>query len=439
MKRVFWLGILIVVVIAAVTALGGRNNKVRTFVNEKVGIKAVLPLPEVNSKRITGQPAAEEVLAKLVEGNNQFACDLYRKLCLQRGNVVFSPYSISTALAMAYAGARGETEQQMAQVLHFELPQEELHAALNTLDLDLQKRTAKADFNIANALWAEKQDQFLPAFTNLLDHNYGAGLRQADFLHNAEQERKNINNWVARQTRGEIADLIASGGVKASTALVLVNAIYFKDDWEHPFHPIPRQSFLRFDNTYISAEMMAQTEKFRYTEGPGWQAVELPYKHADLAMVVILPEFKEFFNFEKTLDAGQVDTVVGNLEPARVELTMPKFRFKQATGLAKTLAEMGMPLVFKEPIEAKRTAADFSGMDGSKQLFISAVIHQALIDVDEKGTKAAGSTAIFGQPAAIAPQSDETIKMHVDHPFILLIRDTKTGAIIFMGRVMEPR
>ena len=298
----------------------------------------------------------ETDLATLVEGNSAFAFDLYQALKGEEGNLFYSPHSISLALAMTYAGARGETEQQMADTLNFILSQELLHPAFNSLDLELASRGEGAGgkdgegfrLNIVNAIWGQQDYEFLSEFLDLLAENYGAGLRVLDFINSAEESRVTINDWVSDQTEGRIEDLIPQGLINAMTRLVLTNAIYFNAAWDYPF---PEEmtgdgSFNLLDGGEVIVPMMRQTESFGYAEGDGYQAVELLYDGGELSMVILLPQAGHFETFEEALDAEQVDGIIESLDKRQVILAMPKFEFESEFSLGETLATMGMPVAF---------------------------------------------------------------------------------------------
>ncbi len=389
--------------------------------------------------RITSPDVSTSDQALLVEGNSAFAFQLYQVLKEKNeGNVFYSPYSISLALAMTYSGARGETAQQMADTLNFILEQERLHPAFNWLDAELASRDEGAEgkdgegfrLNIVNAIWGQKDYSFLPAFLDVLAENYGAGLRILDFITETEKSRVTINDWVSDQTEGRIEDLISQGLFDALTRLVLTNAIYFNAAWEYPFNGniTADGPFYLLDGGQVSVPMMKQTEAFGYTEGEGYQAVELQYDGNELSMVILLPEAGNFQVFEEGLQAQQVDAIISSLQPTHVTLTMPQFEFDSEFSLKDTLAGMGMPIAFS-------SSADFSGMTGNPELFISDVLHKAFVAVDEDGTEAAAATAVIMKLTAVP---EPPVEFTIDHPFIFLIRDIDTGAILFVGRVLNP-
>ena len=387
--------------------------------------------------RVTSPQVSETELTPLVEGNSTFAFDLYQALREEADNLFYSPYSISLALAMTYAGARGETEQQMADTLHFTLSQNRLHPAFNSLDIELAKRGEGAEgkdsegfrLNIVNAIWGQKGFSFLPEFLDVLAENYGAGLRTLDFAGAPEDSRLIINDWVSDQTEGRIEDLIPQGLIDILTRLVLTNAIYFNAAWQYPFSEgatVDSQFYL-LDGGEVTVPMMSQTEAFGYAEGDDYQAVELLYDGGELSMVILLPREGHFEAFEESLDAQRVSAIIGTLAQSQVALTMPKFEFESAFKMRETLMAMGMPVAFTGD-------ADFSGMTGGRELFISQVVHKAFVSVDEAGTEAAAATAVIMKVTALPTTP---VEFRANNPFVFLIRDIETGSLLFMGRVLN--
>jgi serpin B len=422
MKRL----LLILLIAAVVLTLGGCGEGLSISYaqsdKERVASPDVLPLE----------------LTDLIKGNTEFAFDLYQALKGEEGNLFYSPYSISLALAMTWAGARAETEEQMASTLHFLMSQDRLHPAFNKLDLELSSRGEGAKgkdgdgfrLNIVNAIWGQKDYSFLTPFLDVLAENYGAGLRLLDFINAPEESRITINDWVGEQTEGRIEDLIPQGVIDALTRLVLTNAIYFNAAWLYPFDEdlTSDGTFHLLDGSETIVPMMSQTESLRYFDGDGYQAIELPYDGSELAMAIMVPDAGQFDSFEDSLDAEMVSAIIGDMESRQVALTLPKFEFESEFSLADTLAAMGMPVAFS-------TAADFSGMTGTKELFIGDVLHKAFVSVDEAGTEAAAATAVVMKLTA-APE--EPVKVTVDRPFIFLIYDIETEAVLFLGRVANP-
>jgi serpin B len=390
-----------------------------------------------DKSRLTAPSVDEAQVPTLVDGNSQFALDLYRALFSSSSNLFCSPYSISLALAMTYAGARGETEREMADVLHFALGQEGLHTAFNGLDRALASRGQKVKeedqrfrLNIANALWGQQDSAFLAAFLDTLAENYGAGMRLVDFQTSPEDARQTINQWVEDQTEDKIKDLLPAGSINALTRLVLSNAIYFNASWMYPFEESVTKdgAFHLLDGGTVTVPMMQQSERLGYAEGAGYQAVELPYVGAELSMVILLPTEGAFGDFAQGLDDAQLDAILADIGRMQVSLTIPKFEYESGFQLKGALQRLGMKSSFG-------TGADFSGMTGEPDLFISDVYHKAFVKVDEEGTEAAAATAVVMQLTA-APAMPVEVK--VDRPFVFLIRDIQTGAILFLGHVVNP-
>ncbi len=388
--------------------------------------------------RITSPSVSEGDLDDLVSDNIAFALDLYQQLETNGGNLFYSPYSISLALAMTYAGARGETEEQMAYALHFGLPQDRLHPAFNSLAIELANRGEGAEgkdnegfrLNIVNAIWGQKDYEFLTDFLDTLAENYGAGLRILDFIEAPEESRITINDWVSEQTEGRIEDLIPRGMIDSLTRLVLTNAIYFNAAWAFPFNENATSDgvFHLLNGDEVTVPMMRQTESFGYAEGDNYQAVTLSYDGNELSMVILLPATGEFSTFESSLDFRKLQEIINNLQYQEVALTMPKFEFESSFDLKKTLSDMGMPVVFSSD-------ADFSGMNGRRNLSITDVVHKAFVSVDEAGTEAAAATAVIVGETSIPM---ELVNVNIDRPFIFMIRDIETGALLFVGRILNP-
>jgi serpin B len=422
MRRLLWIvpGVLVAVAVSLLASGGGAGEVVRSDKEREAS-------PHVESGE----------LASVVAGNTAFAFDLYRELRTAPGNLFLSPHSISVALAMTYAGARGETERQMADTLHFGLGQDRLHPAFNALSLELAARGANVpadegrgfELHIVNAIWGQSGWAFLPAFLDTLAVDYGAGLRLLDFEREPDRCRVIINDWVSEETKKRIQDLIPPGLITPTTTLVLTNAIYFDAAWEHQFeaHATRPGPFTRLDGTQVQADLMSQQSEFGYAEDDNCQALELPYRGGELSMVILLPGKGEFQAFEDSLNSERVETMIAALKPTRVRVVVPKCTYQSSFSLGNTLAAMGMPAAFHD--------ADFSGMDGSQRLFISEVVHKAFVKIDEEGTEAAAATAVIMERGAPPPSG---VEFRADHPFIFLIRDLKTGAILFLGRVLDP-
>jgi len=388
------------------------------------------------------RPAAEAGLTSLAEGNNAFACEMYQHLAAKPGNHFFSPYSISMALGMTYAGAEGDTEAQMAKVLRFSLPENRVHASFKKLGDSLNPGGKERPYqlSVANALWGQKGYKFLDPFLGVVNRDYGGGLRGVDFAGNTEEARKTINTWVEDQTQEKIKDLIPRDLLTPAVRLVLTNAIYFKGDWASQFDK-KQTSEQRFSLATpkgfrglvprVRVPMMRQKGKFGYLETPTMQVLEMPYEGGDLAMMILLPRdgyTESLVGVEKSLSAENLKKWASSLRQQEVVVSLPRFKTAGSYGLKKALVSMGMTDAFSD-------AADFSGMDGTKDLFISAVLHKAFVDVNEEGTEAAAATAVVMQLKGIS----RLMVFKADHPFLFLIRHERTGSVLFMGRMMNPK
>ncbi|MGA3264763.1 MAG: serpin family protein [Terracidiphilus sp.] len=381
-------------------------------------------------------PSAAADQAAVVQGNNAFAVELYSQLRNQPGNLFFSPESISTALAMTYAGARGDTASEMAKTLHFTLPPERLHPAMGALLSNLNAAHNGYQLRVADALWAQQGYTFLDDFLSVTKSDYGAGFNQVDFKGATEAARLTINKWVEQKTESKITNLLPPGTLKPDTRLVLTNAIYFKGNWQTPFEMTLTQSddFHVSQKQTVKAPLMHRTDSFNYLNGGTFQALEIPYKSGELSMIVFLPnDISGLPALEQSLTASNMQQWLSQLQSVpKVILTLPRFKMTRQFELNDTLGAMGMPQAFG-------TQADFSGITGSRDLFISAVIHKAYVDVNEQGTEAAAATAVVMEGMAMRePNRPPPIVFRADHPFIFLIRDNRSGGILFMGRVIDP-
>ena len=399
------------------------------------------PLIASDLQRRAPEAPADD-MAAVAAGNNAFAAAAYALLAAEEGNLVYSPASIRLALAMTYAGARGETAAEMAEVLRFDLSDEALHAAFNALDQELASRNQefpatgdgverKVQLSIANSLWGQDGFTFAPEFLDTLAENYGAGMRVVDFVEATEAARQAINDWVAGETNDRITDLIPEGVLSEMTRLVLTNAVYLDATWSWLFNKDDtwQAPFFLLDGSEISVDTMHQDRSFLYAAAEGWQAVELPYVGGELAMLFVVPDFGRFAEVEGLVGAGLLDEVVAGLESTQVDLGLPKYEFRFKSSVVDLLAAMGMPAAF-DP-----AAADFSGMTTEAPLFISDVIHEAFIKVDEEGTEAAAATAAVANLASAGP---ERVDLQIDRPFLFSLYDRESGEILFMGRVLNP-
>jgi len=369
--------------------------------------------------------------------NNQFAFKLFRQeLGGNKGeNLFLSPFSISTAMAMVYAGARNETALQMSQTMNFargEHFHNDFRQLLTALNHGVE---GPIELNIANGLWAQQGYNFLDSYFNVVKTEYKSELKNVDFTADISREatRKEINSWVAQETHDKIQDILGRGDLSQSTKLVLVNAIYFYGDWDSPFEKQatkPKPFYLHEGNP-LTVPFMNKGGRYAYFEDSTLQAIEIPYKDNKVSMVIFLPA-KSFAmtGFEKTFDVAEYGKIMGSMKTEEVTISLPKFQTTCKLSLSQDLTEMGMPLAFSG-------SADFSGMTGKRDLCISDVIHQAFIRVDEQGTEAAAATAVIMKMMAVRNPAEPKY-FNADHPFLFLIRDNATGSILFMGKIAKP-
>lgn len=381
--------------------------------------------------------ATEADAVTAAEALNAFGLDMYRRLASGDENLVFSPASIGLALAMARAGARGTTADEIDTVMH-EVASDEHAAWLNALDQALDARSGtyrdasheeqEVTLGIANAAFAQIDMNLQTAFLEALASRFGSGVRLVDFRGETEAARRLINSWVSDRTKERIPELLEPGVLNEMTRLALVNAIYLKAAWQHPFEAelTANGPFSLLDGSTVSVPMMSATESLRYASGEGWQAVEVPYVGGSLAMTVILPD--DLGAFETSFDPDALASITSSFEETSMRLTLPRFGIETRAELAELLAELGMPTAFTDD-------ADFSGITPDYPLAISAVVHQANIDVDEAGTEAAAATAVIIRETS-APLVKVTLQ--VDRPFLFALRDVPTGAVLFLGRVVDP-
>ena len=429
MGRILWACVLAMLL----TACGSEEPDAEKRGAGEPGSGVRLVKAEVS--RVQSPDVTDEQVADLVRGNNGFAFEMYHEQA-GTGNMVFSPYSISLAFSLAYAGARGETEAQMAQTLNF-LPQEGQHPAFNGLDQRVSGSEREDggsgtpfELNVANAVWGQQGYPFEGAYLNTLARYYGAGLRTLDFRR-AESAAGEINGWVARETENRIKDLVPPDAVRPETRLALVNAIYFNASWSYKFEESATKDgpFTLPDGGKETVPMMRQAWQFPYVEGDDYQAVRLPYEGDAADMLIILPEEGRFQQVEQRLNGALLEEMNGKLTESRVRLTMPRFDFETDLKLVDLMKGMGMPLPF-DPYEA-----DLGGITKKERLYIYEALHKATITVDEKGTEAAAATAILAMPSS-GGGGPKT--MTLNRPFVFAVQDRETGAILFLGRVTDP-
>ena len=379
--------------------------------------------------------------ASVVSANNRFARDLYLQLARDpqnTGNIFFSPFSVSSALAITYEGARGTTADEIRSVFSFPQDSTVLRTGFSGIDAGINTGDTNYTLSTANALWAEQSFPFLADYIDTAGRWYSAGVMNLDFAGQPEASRQTINAWVSDRTNGKIQDLLPSGSIDPLTRLVITNAVYFKGTWvaqfdanktsDEDFHVTPQQA--------VTVKMMQRTgggAEYPYAETPDLQLLSMPYAHGagnGLSMLVLLPKADSLAAAEAALDPENLSALEGSLFPQRVDVYFPKFRLETQYGLSGTLAAMGMPTAFSP-------TADFSGMDGRQDLYISDVVHKAFVNVDEEGTEAAAATGVVMRLNAIAREPPVPV-FRADHPFLFLIRDDNTGAVLFIGRVSNP-
>ena len=385
-----------------------------------------------------GKISKDEKKAKIdtqtvVAGNSDFAFELYQQLRETEGNLFFSPYSISTALALTYAGARDDTEKQMAETLGFDLRQDLFHVTFGKLQKQLNEQGKKGDYqlSVANALWLQKDYELLKEFIDLNKTHYDAGLSRVDFKKQAEKARKTINEWVEKKTNQKIKNLIPAGTLDAMTRLVLTNAVYFKGDWASQFDPKDTEEadFYVSSEKKARADLMYKKADFKYAETENLQILELPYKGEDLSMVVLLPKKNcDIAMLEESLTTENLSKWLKTLRSREVIVHLPKFKLTSHFELAGVLGKMGMTDAFSP-------RADFSGMTGNRDLFISAVLHKAYVDVNEEGTEAAAATGVVMKLTAM-PTPPPVFR--ADRPFVFMIKDNASNSILFVGRLTNP-
>jgi serpin B len=369
-----------------------------------------------------------------VDSNTAFALNLYAQVSPSQGNLFLSPYSISTCLAMTYAGAGGDTEQQMAQVLGFGADQAQLSSIFDELQRELETLPEQGaiELNIANALWTQSGYPFLPAFLETARAEYQAGINQADFATQATAATAEINNWVAQKTQYKIQNILSPGTLDALTRLVLANAIYFKGLWTLPFAPTntSTQPFHVSSTNQVNVALMHQPlELINYLDAGQFEAVELPYGSNQVSMLILLPRDVDGLpQLEQQLSPDFLSVVLAGMQQFNVEIFLPRFTLESSFSLNDALTEMGMPDAFRPDV------ADFSGIDGAKDLYITHVLHKAWAAVDEQGTEAAAATVVSVGTTAVF----RTPVFRADHPFIFFIRDTQSGSLLFIGRLSEP-
>jgi len=387
-----------------------------------------------------GSPADGE--KSVVDANNQFALDLYKRLAedpeYSGENLFFSPFSISSALAITYEGARGDTATEIREVFYFPTDSPTMREGYSGIIAGINSGDSAYSLRTANALWAEQTYPFLPEYITIADRTYHARTTNLDFITRPDESRLTINQWVDEQTEEKIRDLLPSGSINPLTRLVITNAIYFKGTWVKQFDEKKTtvEDFRTGTGMTVQIPMMQRTDRnatYGYTETGNLQVLQMPYESGSgkqLSMLVLLPKDGNLATLEQSLDATTLSELQQNLSMKQVMVYFPKFTMETKYSLPQTLSAMGMPAAFTG-------SADFSGMDGTRSLYIDDVIHQAFVDVNEEGTEAAAATAVIIMKSS-APVEEPVPLFRADHPFIFIIKDDETGLILFMGRVAHP-
>jgi len=440
MKKLFIGGLLLTLLLStgctAVIPSETPNQETETVVPAEPNIQ-MSGLAQITSPEVT-----DAQVQALAGDDTAFALDFYNQIRTGDGNIIYSPFSISLALAMTMAGAEGNTETAMLDALRMSLPADMVYPAYDALLLAIQKSEESTTdemggspftLNIANSIWGQSGFTFKEPFLNTLAQYFGAGIYTVDYVQAPEAAREAINGWVENETMDKIKDLIPEGAIDQATRLVLANAIYFNGSWYYPFKEGATTSapFNMLDGSQSDVEMMALTgEHLMYAKGNGYQVVQLPYMSSDFVMTIVVPDGGNFDQIETGLTAESYAAMVQGLEYKLVDLQMPKFDFESSLNVNDVLVALGMG----EALDPG--TADFSGMTDEDKLFISDVLHKATITVDEYGTEAAAATAVIMKLTAAMPE--DALKLVLDRPFMFFIEHQPTGSILFMGRVVEP-
>jgi serpin B len=382
---------------------------------------------------ISPKPPTVNTKYTVVDGNNTFAFELFAKVGGENDNKFISPFSISAALAMTYAGAKTETEKQMSNVLHFSLDQKSFHKEFKTLIDSLLKLSKKGlELKIANSLWIQKDYIFLKEYLDFANTYYKSGVKKTDFKNQTEKSRQEINKWVELQTNNKIKQLIKPNILNKLTRLVLVNAIYFNGTWDNPFDKqfTVTGDFYTAGKTSVKVPFMNRADQYMYYENDLFQLVDIPYKNQAISMIIMLPKKQDgLADLENYLNWKKFDEVSKSLLYEKVNIYLPKFEMTCEFELKEVLSAMGMPVPFC-------LEADFSGITGTKDLMIDKVIHKTFINVNETGTEVAGSTAVVLIEKSGLPK--KPIEFKADHPFVFAIKDNVNNCILFLGRVSNP-
>ncbi|MBN1339760.1 MAG: serpin family protein [Bacteroidales bacterium] len=383
---------------------------------------------------VTGQIHPEQMDAlKVAQGSNRFAFDLVRHLPVE-SNMVFSPFSISTALAMVQAGASGQTEEEIQKTMHFPDQQELLSGYMEITALLQDKNSESLKLFIANALWAQQGYAFSEDYFSLMQKYFSVEPGYADFK--TEQGRseavQKINTWISEHTENLIRNMVSPGVLNPLTRLVLANAVYFNGLWKKEFNPekTGEDVFYLNDGQVTQVKYMSNKSRYRYFRNEEYSCIDIPYSEGNLSMLALLPEKNDIENFTADFGYDNFAELQASLMYEEVEIFLPGFKFEFFSSLAEILSEMGMEQAFSDQ-------ADFSRITGIADLKIDKVLHKAMIEVNEQGTEAAAATVVTMMEKSAGPGSSIYL-FKADHPFVFIIYDNETSAILFMGRIMDP-
>ena len=396
------------------------------------------PEPGAPSGFVNERHAGNPETAGIADSANVFARELFGEFADDDGNLFFSPFSVTAALAMTCAGAAGETKREMASVLRLPGDDQVLHSGWEEI-LESLTRGAEAggnDLSIANRLWGQEGYRFKEKFLAIASEHYGAPVEWVDFIGSREAARGEINDWVADLTGETISEIIPESAIDPYTTLILANAIYFRGSWEKPFKKMRTgdREFTLTNGNSVQIPMMTQTADFQYAkiDEADVQILEMPYQSDQISMIILLPREKDgLAALEDAIVSNQYESWFDRLEKEKVELHLPRFQYVCRKDLKETLRKLGMPTAFSPG------SADFSAMNENRELFLSEVFHKGYIDVNEKGTEAAAATGVVVTRLCIPIPSTPVI-FRADHPFLFLIRDNVTGMILFIGRMADP-
>lgn len=383
-----------------------------------------------NSKNLNNQNFSFD---SVEQSNNQFAFDLYSKYKSQEDNIFFSPYSISSALAIAYEGARGQTAEEIKNVFYFSNNSEIMHAGFLSINNKMNDKNNQYNLSVANALWVQKDYNLLQEYTNNSEKYYGGKVINLDFVRETEKSRITINGWVENKTNNKIKDLIPQGQISTSTKLIITNAVYFKANWSQRFlaEETKDREFNINSEEKKTVPTMYQKNNFNYFEDNNLQILEMDYLGNNLSMLIILPK-DNLESINKELTNENLNSWKKAIKNEKVAVYLPKFKFETYYFMDEYLKEMGMPIAFSDN-------ANFSGIDGTRNLTISQVIHKTFVEVAEYGTEAAAATAVIIKDGALPTDKEYPKLFKADHPFIFIIQQKDSGNILFLGRVNNPK